>query len=183
MKKILSLVLVTIMLLAMATSVSAAGNSGTLTSTSSKDINVKGQFVDNSVKVEKIVVDISWDAMEFSYTRSGDYIWDADNHTYNDDNVTENWSATDNTVKVTNHSNVEVSVDITFSANTGYSVTGTIANNSYTLPSAEGKTTTDEGLTKISTLTLGGSLDSGTTALADVGTLTVTIAKKATTNP
>lgn len=181
MKKLFALTLAVVMIFAMTISASAA-NSETVTDAGSQNINVEGKYVDESTKDEKISADVVWGAMEFSYTKTGKYVWDADQHQYLDQ-TQNNWSATGNTVTVTNHSNVAVSVNLKFTANTGYSVTGTFDNSTFDLPSAEGKAVDATELAKVSTLTLGGELDSGNTTMATVGTISVSITKKATANP
>lgn len=144
-------------------------------------ITVKGEYEDKTSTPDKIVADVSWGAMEFTYTRSGQMNWDEKNHKY-DDNTSGAWSATGNTVTVVNHSNVAVVASFRFDAGTDYSgITGTFSNPSIELKSAVGVGTTAADLatlTGTSTLSLSGALKSGTAEGTTVGTITVTIAKK-----
>ena len=85
------------------------------------------------------------------------------------------WSASDNSITVTNHSNVGVKAtfDYTEEVNT---VTGSFSQNPLTLPTALGTTLADAP-NGSSNLNLGGTLES--THTGKVGTVTVTITKGA----
>lgn len=167
MKKILSLVLALVMLMSLATTAFAVG-------TGSHTGVVKGKYAGGTTTPDVVSVDISWGAMEFTYTEGGTNDWNSADHSYTD-NGTSGWTASGNTVKVTNHSNVDVDVSFAFAAETGYSVTGTFDVTSDTLAAGvEGKYNEADSVT--ATLTLAGSLANTVTALTKIGNITVTVA-------
>ena len=89
--------------------------------------------------------------MEFTYTVSGTKTWNPATHAYATI-IQPAWSASGNTITVTNHSNTGL-----------------------TLPTAEGKAVNDAVLTGKTSLTLGGTLASDITVFTNVGTVIVTI--------
>lgn len=172
MKKLFAITLALVMMFTMATVAFAVTNTGNNT-----DINVSGQYVDNSRQVESISVDISWGTMKFEYTTTGNHVWNPGTHDY-DDNTQTNWVATGNTITIFNHSSVGVDVALTFNVNQGFeTVRGSFSNGSFNLPSAVGKTTTDESLKKVATFNLGGTLDKSNTTLATIGKIVVGISQ------
>lgn len=175
MKKLIAILLAVMMMATLSMSVFAE------TVDKSQDITVKGEYEDKTTTPDKIVTDISWGAMEFTYTKSGQMDWDDKNHKY-DDNTKGAWTATGNTVTVINHSNVAVVASFKFEADTEYSgITGTFSSPTIELKSAVGVGTTEAELatlTGTTTLSLSGDLKSGTAEGTTVGTITVTIVKK-----
>ena len=167
MKKIISFALALVMLLSLSTVAFAAGAGDHIG-------EVKGQYKDNTTTPEVISVDIRWGNMEFTYTESGSHVWNPGTHTYTD-NSQGTWTPADNTVKVTNHSNVDVEVSFAFAPLEGHSVTGTFSTPSKTLASAENYVDPATGDSVTTTLTLAGSLDESVTTLTKIGTITVTI--------
>lgn len=152
---------------------------------SSKDIDVKAEYKDNSSTPDKIITDISWGAMEFTYTKSGQMDWNDADHDYTDNTKTK-WTAEGNTVTVVNHSNVAVKVTFAFDAAEGYDgedgVKGTFSNQTLELKSAVGVGTDADSLKELTgttELTLSGSLKSGTAQGTTVGGITVSIRKNA----
>ena len=118
-------------------------------------------------------VDVVFGAMEFTFTDKANK-WNPEDHEYNTPVGEASWTASGNTVAVTNHSNAAVNVTVTYASETAYStVTGSVANGSFELPSAVGKAVGAAELTKTATLTLGGTLASSATSATKVGTLTV----------
>lgn len=177
MKKLFAITLALVMMFTMATVAFAATSTGGNT-----DITVGGQYVDNSQHVEKVSVDVSWDAMKFEYTTTGNHEWNPGTHSY-DDKTTTDWVANGGTITIFNHSSVGVDVDLEFTANQGFeSVTGSFDYKTFSLPSAVGKTTTDETLKKVVKFTAGGTLDKSNTTLATVGKIVVKISQTPT-NP
>ena len=176
MKKMLSLILALVLMLSLAIPAFATTNVGGNTS-----IDVKAKYNGSSATPEKISVDIAWGAMEFTYNVNSTNVWDPSKHEYSVENSTSGtWSATGNTVTVTNHSNVAVNAGLTFNAANDYNtVTGTFDNTTLNLPSAEGKAFNDQTLVGTSVLTLSGTLGNDVTTLTKIGTITVAIAKNA----
>lgn len=179
MKKLFALLLAVLMTATLSVPALATTVTG-----GSESIDVKAEYKDNSTTPDTISVDITWGAMEFTYTVSGQKNWDSDEHDYND-NTTTAWSSNGNTVTVTNHSNVGVTATFDFAVEAAYGgengVKGTFSTPTVTLKSAAGVGTDAESLktlTGTSELTLSGNLKSGTVKNTKVGTITVTIAKK-----
>lgn len=174
MKKLFVIALTLALALSMGINAFAATVS---TSGGSQDIDVKAKYDDGVNTPTVYNVDISWGAMEFTYSVSGTKTWDPENHTYTT-STSASWAASGNEITVTNHSNTEIKADFTYAKETGFDkVSGSFSNASFTLPSAEGKTTTDAALIGTTALTLAGSLESDKTVMTKVGTITVTISK------
>ena len=172
MKKMVTILLALVLILAMSTTAFAAtieSNSG------SQDIDVNAKYVDGVSVPTRYSVDVTWGAMEFTYTVSGTKTWDPETHTYTTITLPA-WTASGNTVTVTNHSNTDINASFAFSALDAYNtVTGSFSSTSLTLPAAEGKAVNDAVLTGKTSLTLGGTLASDITVFTNVGTVIVTI--------
>ena len=141
----------------------------------SQDIDVSAKYVDSVSAPTKYSVDVTWGAMEFTYTVSGTKTWDPETHTYTT-STQPAWTASGNTITVTNHSNTDITASFAFSALTAYNtVTGSFSSASLTLPTAEGKAVNDAVLTGQTSFTLGGTLASDITDFTNVGTVIVTI--------
>ena len=141
----------------------------------SQDIDVSAKYVDSVSAPTKYSVDVTWGAMEFTYTVSGTKTWDPETHTYTT-STQPAWTASGNTITVTNHSNTDITASFAFSALTAYNtVTGSLSSTSLMLPTAEGKAVNDAVLTGKTSLTLGGTLASDITVFTNVGTVIVTI--------
>lgn len=173
MKKILAITGSIALALSMSISAFAAINSDG----GSQNIDVKAKYHD-SVETPKIYdVDITWGAMEFTYTVSGTKTWNPENHQYTV-STEGSWTATGNEITVTNHSNTSIRADFAYETETGFdAVTGSFSSASITLPSAEDKATDDAALTEKAALTLSGTLADDKTEATKVGKATVTISK------
>ena len=142
-----------------------------------QSIDVNAKYNDSIQTPTVYHVDLTWGAMEFTYTVSGTKTWEAEKHSYAV-NTSGEWTATGNEITVTNHSNTGIKTDFTYAKAAGFdTVTGSFSQSSLTLPTAEGKETTDAALTGKTTLTLGGTLASDKTVSTKVGTVTVAISK------
>lgn len=174
MKKILTITIAIALALSMSIATFAANvnvNGG------SQDIDVKAKYDDGVSTPTVYHVDITWGAMEFTYAVNGTKTWNPKNHEY-DVNTTDGWTASGNEITVTNHSNTGIKAEFTYGKEAGFdSVNGSFSNASITLPTAEGKATTDASLTGKTALTLAGTLANDKTTLTKVGTVTVTISK------
>ena len=174
MKTILAIVLT--LALALCLAVPAFADEATLSgNTLTKNITVSGTYVANP-NDEVISVDVSWGAMSFTYTPANDGTWNPADHTYT--NAPEaTWTCAENANKitVTNHSNVDVTATFAFNA-TAQGITGTFTNTSLDLDAGvENKyNEADTDSTKFNIT--GGSIAADNNNL---GTITVTIAKKA----
>lgn len=167
MKKLVSLILALVLALSL-TALADTSKPGNQTH------DVKAQYVDNSTEIPVYSVDVSWGAMEFTFTKSGDKTWNAESHTYTDNTKTE-WTASGNTVTVTNHSNASVIVTLSVALQDAYKgVTATFSTTSKTLKAGvEGKPDEADSLT--STLTLSGNLPDTVKTLTTIGSITVAI--------
>lgn len=140
--------------------------------------DVSGTYVPAGPGSEVISFDVSWGAMSFTYTPS----WDPDTHT----DLGGTWTATGNTVTVTNHSNVDVNV--TFAFNSVNSL-ATIVGSTFTYSKTEfapnsvvklnagvvGQVSAADNVT--ATLTLAGSLPEDHEEGAKIGTVSVMVSK------
>ena len=142
-----------------------------------QSIDVNAKYNDSIQTPTVYHVDLTWGAMEFTYTVSGTKTWNAEAHNYTV-STSGAWTASGNEIAVTNHSNTGIKADFTYAKAAGFdAVTGSFTQSSLTLPTAEGKETTDAALTGKTALTLGGTLASDKTAPTKVGTVTVAISK------
>lgn len=136
-------------------------------------INVEARYAGSSTTVDVVSVDIEWGAMQFTYSESGSRTWNPDNHSYTT-STESGWSASGNTVTVTNHSNVDVTVGFRYEADTVSTATGRFDIDSQTLDAGvEGKYAEADSVT--AALTLTGTVPSTQTEFAKVGTVTVSI--------
>ena len=174
MKKILSLILALAMVMSLSVTAFAAdtssktgiGNGGTAT------IDIAATYQEGSAADDVISVDVSWGSMTFQYTDGAEGKWDPATHT-NAAKGDGTWTASDNAITVTNHSNTGIKATFTY-AKAVDTVTGTFSQDSITLATAVG-TVKDEAPSDSVTLTLGGTLTAETAG--KVGTVTVAIAK------
>ena len=136
------------------------------------NIDISANYQAGSASTQIVSVDIAWGAMNFTYTDGAEGQWDPATHTTGAAG-TGSWSASNNTITVTNHSNVGVTAtfDYTQTINT---VTGSFSQNTLNLPTAVGTALADAPKGS-SNLTLGGTLTE--TPSGKVGTVTVTISK------
>ncbi|WP_455501699.1 hypothetical protein [Gemmiger sp.] len=120
-------------------------------------------------------VDITWGEMAFTYNAASEGTWNPKTHQYDDREGSGNWSASGNTVTVTNHSNTAVTVNLTYTAAEGYDyIHSKFDKDSITLTTAEGTEVTNAPH-DTATLTLEGDLRSDVKPSTTVGTITVTL--------
>lgn len=172
MKKMIAIPIVFALILAMSISAIAATVNA---DGGSQDVNVTAKYVSGVSSVDVYSVDITWGAMEFTYTASGTRTWNPSTHDY-DAGVTGAWTASGNEITVVNHSNVGIKAQFGFSALSEYNtVFGTFSVFSLNLPSASGKPLDAPELRGTTSLVLSGTLDRSITGMTKVGTITVTI--------
>ena len=184
MKKLFTILLAVAMLASMSITAFAADDTVT-TDGGSKEISVNAKYVDEGTTPEVISADIEWGAMEFTYSVGGTKVWDAQTHQYTVTGATGGWSENGNTVKVTNHSNVDVKATFTYAAENGNTLTGAFTyDNSKTADSTgavslaagvEGQVCDADYVT--ATLKLSGTPSDTMTNFTKVGTVTVKITK------
>ena len=143
--------------------------------TGEQDIDVEGKYQDNTTTSTVYSVDVTWGAMQFTYTESGAMTWNTADHTYSC-TKSSGWTADGNTVTVTNHSNAAVTASFDFASLPDYNtVTGSFDVASETLEAGvEGGYDTADKVT--ATLTLDGTLEENVTEYTKIGTITVKIA-------
>lgn len=179
MKKRFVLVLTLAIALAMVAIPCFALSSGS----ESHDVKAKYQANSGSGGTGNIVysVDITWGAMEFTYTQGEAGAWLPEEHRYADDGESV-WSSDSNTITVKNHSNAAVTATLSYTAAAGYTgITGSFTETSGTandgvlsLPTAVGTTYTNAP-TATATLMLSGALASNTPKETTIGTVKVTL--------
>ena len=91
-------------------SLSVAALATTNDGTNGTDIDINAKYVDSVAAATTISVDVTWEAMEFTYTVSGTKTWDAAKHEYVI-SATDAWSGSDNEITVKNHSNAAVNAE------------------------------------------------------------------------
>lgn len=139
----------------------------------SKD--VKAKYVDGVVTPEVCSVDVSWGAMEFTYSESGTKTWNPETHEYAY-NTTSGWSANGNNVTVTNHSNKDIDVNVSFNALPEYAekISGKFDKSSFTLKNAVDSKVDNAPKDTVS-LNLSGTIEKTLTDFTKVGSITVTL--------
>ncbi len=119
-------------------------------------------------------VDITWGSMAFTYSAGSSPTWNPTMHTYSSGG-TGGWSSSGNKITVTNHSNAQVTANLDYASETGFTgITGSFDNANMTIDTAVG-TEVSAAPTKTAALTLTGALDSTVSDSTQIGTITVTI--------
>ncbi len=143
------------------------------------DINGKYSATANAAK--KVSVDVEYGAMQFVYTVDTKGEWNPDSHTYATADGQGQWLVDNNsnTIKVTNHSNLAITVGITGTTNVGATVNVSDAGAA-TLKSGDIENDTLGEPTKADskefTVTLtGGSMTDVQTTYSPIGSVTVNI--------
>lgn len=146
-----------------------------LTSGDTREIPVLAKYSGGTTTPDVYSVNISWGNMKFTYSEGSSRRWDPDTHQYSTGSAKSSWKADGSTVTVTNHSNVDVTVEFSYAPVAQYqAVTGTLSTTSKTLNAGQvGEFDKADSVT--STLTLSGTLPSSVTDFAQVGTITVSI--------
>ena len=99
-----------------------------LTVGNTQDVVLNAKVTDDTTA--SIKVDLAWGDMEFTYSK-GLGTWDTESHTYSG-GTTGAWTAYENTITITNHSNVAIKVDTSYAgvtenalgATVNFSITG-----------------------------------------------------------
>ena len=175
MKKFFSIALVLVMMMSLSvTAFAAETNNGSKDTT----IDVNAMYTDGAATPDVISVDIAWGEMQFTYSVGGTHTWDPVNHEYKD-NTSASWTASGNTVTVTNHSNVAIKAELGFAADAAYSgITGSFGEDATLLLATAVGTAKNAAPSDAADLTLSGVLASSVTTSTKVGTITVKISKQ-----
>ena len=166
MRKILAAVCLVLLLVCMAPSASAKTNS--------QSIDVTAKTASVSVTPVCYSVDIVWSDMTFTYTEENIHTWNASNHSYRT-STRGSWDKTQATITVTNHSNVDVQVKITYTPVEGTGITGVLKSGSAKLKAGSlGEYDNADSMT--AKLTIKGTpTDAVTEEGSKIGTVLVTI--------
>lgn len=168
MKKLLRAVMLLALLGTVSTGVFAAEKNG------SQEIDVNARYQTVSSAPASYSVDLRWTDMTFTYTKEDTHIWNAADHSYKT-RSRGGWDKTRASITVTNHSNVDVRVLITYTPVGDTGITGTLKNASGTLKAG---VVGDYGGADSMTATLvisGKPTDTVTAAGIKIGSLKVTI--------
>lgn len=178
MKKILSLILALVLVMSLSvTAFAAETNDGKKDTT----INVNAKYTDGVTEAGAVIsVNVAWEAMQFTYTTGGVNTWNPATHKYEVKNSGGQWSATGNTVTVTNHSNVKINATLTFAADeTNYpNLTGSFDTAVLKLDAPAENSDYNSAPSATAKLTLGGEIPSTVTDMKQVGTITVKITEQ-----
>lgn len=175
MKKLVSLILALALVMSLATVAFADAETVTSVPGTKESIPVKAKYVEAETTPTVYSVDITWGALQFTCTHSGNHDWNPADHSYTDNTVTE-WTGDGNTVKVTNHSNAKVNTTFAFAALEAYNgITGSFDKTGAQELAAGVEGGYENAANVTATLTLEGELASEVTDFTQVGTVTVTL--------
>lgn len=137
---------------------------------SSAGSNVYGTYQEAGSGEPVYSVDINWGNMNFTYTASSG-TWNPETHQY-EGGSEGTWTAKNNIVTVTNHSELPVEVSFGYAEHPGYeNITGSYSVTEDVLESGVGKTY-EEADSVSSELTLSGALPKGSQK-ANIGSVNV----------
>lgn len=182
-KKILSLLLVvtTVMSMSFPTLAESAGeenvedHSGSEANVSSSaEIGVYGNYLDNHEAGKMLSVDVAWTSMRFQYAKTQQGTWNPENHTYTGAKEFGEWLNSNADITITNHSNTAVIAKLDFEKEVD-SVTGTLSKSTLELATAEGTAVAEAPKEEV-TFTIGGSISDGA---KDLGTVNVKLEESA----
>ena len=133
----------------------------------STDVKVEFKSPEEDTSTIVYSVDVEWKDVSFSYS-AGTTKWNPEKHDYSASGDSAEWTDATGSVIVTNHSNADVDVAVTFEKASNGSATVDVTNGLFTLASAVDKTAADS---KTASLTASGT----PTSSAKIGTITVTV--------
>lgn len=172
MRKIISVITVFAMFFVL--SCPASAEETTVGQNGSQTIDVTAKSVASSTTTDCYSVDIQWTDMTFTYESSESKTWNASDHSYSS-TTTSGWDKTEASITVTNHSNVEVDVTISYTPVEGTGVTGAIQNGIGTLAAGEeGKYGSADSMTAVLTIN-GTPTEAVTSNGVKIGSITVTV--------
>ena len=172
LKKITSVLAAAALVCTMSTTAFAADQTGVNTGDHTADVNGTYQASGSGAVVYS--VDIAWTDMRFTYTGAGEGTWDPETHQYIG-SPEGAWTASDDSITVTNHSNAAVKATAKFEADSGYESTSMeFGNNGATVATAEG-TQVSAAPSATITVTPSGTLAESANG-GKIGTITVSIA-------
>ena len=175
MKQIFTLALTFLLIFSLVTVTAFAADATITEAGKSATKAVKASYRSGAGGSTVYSVDITWGSMEFTYREGSGSTWNPATHTYSSGG-TGGWSSSGNTIKVTNHSNAQVTANLAYASEQGYEgISGSFGNKStMNLATAE-HTTVTEAPTDTAELSLSGTLASTVIRPTKIGTITVTI--------
>lgn len=137
---------------------------------------VRGKVVDKATSPPVYSVDVSWGAMNFTYSTRVTPIWNETSHVY-DETYTSEWIAEGNTIKLTNHSNVDIKAKFKYVILSKYNnINGKFSDSQVLrLPSAVDKGINAKELTGTRDLILSGKLNGEKNEFTRVGSIKIEI--------
>lgn len=172
MKKLVFMLVAAALVCTMSTTAFAADQDGV--GTGSYYADVKGTYQAGGSGAVVYSVDIAWTDMSFTYTGAGGGTWDPETHQYSGSSEGA-WTASNDSITVTNHSNAPVTATASYAADPDYgSTTMTFDNNGATVATAVGTEVASAPSATI-TVTPGGTLAESANG-GKIGTITVSIA-------
>ena len=185
MKKLFTTFLAVAILSSVSVTAFGADSDTVTTDGGSKGITVNAKYVGDSTTLDVVSANIEWGTMEFTYSVGGTKVWDAQNHQYTVTDATSGWSENGNTVKVTNHSNVDVKATFSYEAESSHALTGSFTYDNNKTADSTGAVSLAKGAIGqvdaadyvTATLKLNGTPGSTITDFTKVGTVTVKITK------
>lgn len=181
MKKTISVILAVLLAFSLNTVAFAAPGSANGLGETQQNIDVNATYSASVSTPEVVSVDISWGAMEFTYSVGGTNNWNPGTHSYNE-NTSGSWTATGNNITVTNHSNVAVEAELSFAASVNgiigkFTESSDIANDSVLSLASAVNTSFANAPSATATFNItGGSVS----ADGKIGSITVSISKAPT---
>ena len=169
MKKIFAII-ISLALLSTA-SVTAFAASPITAKDGSDSAVVKGTYVAGDASATVYSVDIAWGSMEFTYTDASKGTWNPDTHGY-DGAKAATWScATDaNKIEVTNHSNANVTAQLSYAPESGYNgISGSFSDGGTLNLNSAVDTRYSAAPSGSATLSLTGDLASDTSVKTKIG--------------
>ena len=141
----------------------------------SDSVNVTAKYSAGTVS-DVYSVDIEWGSMAFEYTEEN-RVWNPETHKY-DTSGSSGWSCADgaNKVKVTNHSNNPVTVELSYTPSADYSeISGEFDIPEKTLEAAAENSSLDSAPSFTAALSLEGELSESVTSSTVIGSAKVTL--------
>lgn len=137
---------------------------------------VRGKVVGKVDRSPVYSVDVSWGAMNFTYSTTITPVWNEITHLY-DDKYSSEWKAEGNTIKLTNHSNVDVKAKFKYVKLSKYkNINGKFSDTQVLqLPSAVDKAKDAKELTGTRDLILSGKLVEKQSEFTPVGIIKIEI--------
>ena len=113
MKRIIPLILITVLVLSMSLSAAASQTTDDFIT------SVKAGYVAGEEGGQIISVDIEWEGMEFTYNGESNPVWDPKEHKYSKGSEA-GWAVSTASISITNHSNAILQAGIVYTSEDGF---------------------------------------------------------------